>query len=53
MEHRFKVTVSIGIAALPDPTIQTPEAFVLAADEALYQAKERGRNCVVSRQPID
>ncbi len=53
MEHRFKVTVSIGLAALPDPAIQTPEAFVLAADEALYQAKERGRNCVVSRQPIE
>ncbi len=45
------ITVSIGIAALPDSSITTPEALVLASDEALYQAKERGRNCVVTRRP--
>jgi two-component system, cell cycle response regulator len=46
--HQVKITVSIGIAGLPDPAITTPEALVLAADEALYQAKQRGRNCVVA-----
>jgi diguanylate cyclase (GGDEF)-like protein len=49
--HKLKLTVSIGIAALPDPSIDTPEAMVEAADEALYQAKDRGRNCVVMRRP--
>ena len=54
--HRFMaesreihLTVSIGIAALPDEAIKSPEALVAAADEAVYQAKERGRNCVVMR----
>jgi two-component system, cell cycle response regulator len=48
---QLKITASIGIAALPDPSIQTPESLVAASDEALYQAKERGRNCVVMRRP--
>jgi diguanylate cyclase (GGDEF)-like protein len=48
--HQIKLTVSIGIAAMPDASITTPEALVLASDEALYQAKERGRNCVVTRR---
>jgi two-component system, cell cycle response regulator len=47
----LQITVSVGIAALPDATIQTPESLVAAADEALYQAKERGRNCVIMRRP--
>ena len=47
---RLKITVSIGIAALPDAEINSPELIVNAADEALYQAKERGRNCVVTRR---
>jgi len=44
------ITVSIGLATLPDPAINAPEGLVLAADEALYQAKDRGRNCVVARR---
>jgi two-component system, cell cycle response regulator len=47
--QRTQLTVSIGIAALPDDTIKTPEELVTASDEALYEAKERGRNCVVMR----
>jgi diguanylate cyclase (GGDEF)-like protein len=41
-----RVTVSIGVAAAP---IQAIEAISLLrlADEALYQAKAAGRNCVV------
>jgi len=46
----LQITVSIGIAALPDPELTGPEAIVIAADEVLYQAKERGRNCVVARR---
>jgi diguanylate cyclase (GGDEF)-like protein len=39
------VTVSIG-AAEPDGRRKTPEQVIKAADEALYQAKEAGRNRV-------
>lgn len=45
------VTVSIGLVAIPDAQINTPEQLVDAADEALYQAKDAGRNCVITRRP--
>jgi diguanylate cyclase (GGDEF)-like protein len=42
------VTVSIGVGArVPDPA-HPPETLLVAADRALYRAKARGRNCVVS-----
>ncbi|WP_139121621.1 GGDEF domain-containing protein [Piscirickettsia litoralis] len=40
-----KVTVSIGVAFYNEK--ETQEAFVKRADDALYAAKEAGRNCVV------
>ncbi|GAB3540184.1 hypothetical protein GCM10027343_08810 [Noviherbaspirillum agri] len=51
--ERLEVTVSIGVASLVpvdgDLSIeaQTKE-FVARADQALYRAKENGRNCVVA-----
>ena len=44
------ITVSVGVAALPDPNINSAEQMVVAADEVLYQAKDRGRNCVIARR---
>jgi diguanylate cyclase (GGDEF)-like protein len=41
-----KVTVSLGIAVYPIHGA-TGEALLRAADTALYQAKEKGRNCLV------
>lgn len=41
------VTVSVGIAFVPDPRLGTPEAWVRAADAALYQAKTAGRDQAV------
>lgn len=39
-----RVTISIGIAAIPDPAITTSEKLIQLADEALYRAKKNGRN---------
>ena len=42
------VTVSIGLAHIePHATERSLEGFVQMADEALYIAKSKGRNCVV------
>ena len=43
--HRY-VTVSVGTATLIPTEGQPPEAIVAAADEALYEAKQSGRNVV-------
>ncbi len=40
------VTVSVGLASTRDPRSKTPEALLRLADQALYQAKEFGRNAV-------
>ncbi|MBN2865438.1 MAG: GGDEF domain-containing protein [Thiotrichales bacterium] len=46
-ETQTKVAVSIGIAPR-NKEFKTPEAVIKAADQALYQAKEMGRNRVVA-----
>jgi|SoimicmetaTmtHAB_FD_contig_123_1605_length_2057_multi_3_in_1_out_0_2 diguanylate cyclase (GGDEF)-like protein len=42
------VTVSVGVGAIRPDAESLPETLVDAADRALYVAKSRGRNCVVS-----
>jgi diguanylate cyclase (GGDEF)-like protein len=49
-EVQFKVTASIGIAAA-SVSMSGLDALMRAADQALYQAKAQGRNCVVQWSP--
>jgi len=47
----IKVTVSVGLAAFPRDA-DTPAHIIKAADEALYAAKQEGRNLVRSHQRL-
>jgi diguanylate cyclase (GGDEF)-like protein len=39
------ITISLGVAAFPEAG-KDPSALLQAVDDALYQAKSAGRNCV-------
>lgn len=39
-----QITVSIGLAGVPDPSIVTAENLIHASDLAMYEAKSKGRN---------
>jgi two-component system cell cycle response regulator len=48
-KHKFSgisshISVSIGLASVPDPSIDTGEKLINASDLALYEAKAKGRN---------
>lgn len=44
------VTISLGVATLIPQRDSSPDQLIMAADQALYQAKRDGRNQVVSRK---
>jgi len=50
LEQRCKVTVSIGVAGL-EPEMRM-EDLIKAADEALYRAKQAGKNRVAGPEPL-
>jgi two-component system cell cycle response regulator len=45
-EDPLNITVSIGLASYPDERITSADSFVARADQALYRAKNEGRNLV-------
>jgi diguanylate cyclase (GGDEF)-like protein len=52
-EQEISLTVSIGVAAIRGNTddINDIEDILKVADDALYKAKDQGRNCVVTLEP--
>jgi diguanylate cyclase (GGDEF)-like protein len=44
--QRLPVTISVGVAALPEATVGSAQELIGEADEALYEAKKTGRNRV-------
>jgi diguanylate cyclase (GGDEF)-like protein len=49
MQKQVRITASFGVAcnhSLPEPNRYTPREVLSGADQALYQAKKAGRNCV-------
>ena len=47
LPHPLGITVSIGLASYPDDA-PTKRVLVERADQALYQAKRSGKNCLVT-----
>ncbi len=43
-ERSLPLTLSAGVAAFPELHVKTASELLLLADEALYEAKEQGRN---------
>jgi len=51
-EHpELKLTISAGVAGIPDAAMSKPEDLVDATDKALYRAKALGRNRVFLHDP--
>src|SRR5882724_6527104 len=56
--HRFvyegthiPLTISVGVAGLPDPAVKDASELVSLADQALYKSKHGGRNQVTVHKP--
>jgi diguanylate cyclase (GGDEF)-like protein len=56
--HRFvyegtliPITISLGVAGLPNPAVKDASELVNLADKALYRSKHGGRNRVTVHQP--
>jgi len=50
---KLKGTISMGVATVPDETIQSPQDFLESADRALYEAKRSGKNRICVAGPLE
>ncbi|HBG61261.1 MAG: hypothetical protein A2Y03_01525 [Omnitrophica WOR_2 bacterium GWF2_38_59] len=48
-DDTYKVTLSMGVASF-NPQVDDEESIVKRADEALYESKQKGRNCVTAKK---
>lgn len=46
--NNYTITVSLGIGMTSGESSLSPDDLIRLADDKLYQAKDKGRNCVVS-----
>jgi diguanylate cyclase (GGDEF)-like protein len=46
-EEEIKITLSLGVASIPDDDVSDPTALVDLADKRMFMAKKNGRNQVV------
>lgn len=49
----LNVTVSVGVASVPQSRIRSAKELIVAADKALYRAKRNGRNQVQAERRRD
>ena len=47
-DAQIRVTISIGLVSYPEYSVDEEQSLIRVADDALYVAKEKGRNVVVS-----
>jgi two-component system cell cycle response regulator len=45
------ITISVGVAGLPDPSVKDAAELVSRADQSLYKSKHAGRNRVTLHKP--
>lgn len=48
---RIPISVSVGVATVPEDRASTPQELIKSADDMLYEAKRTGRNRVVMSNP--
>jgi diguanylate cyclase (GGDEF)-like protein len=51
-DQKLKTTISTGVATVPNETIHSQEDFLDSADQALYEAKLKGKNQVCMAGPF-
>jgi diguanylate cyclase (GGDEF)-like protein len=52
-DQAIPITISVGVAGLPDPEVRDATELIGAADAAMYRSKDGGRNRVTVHKPGD